>query len=172
VTSVKYQRLNSGPLRQVAEAFNSYFLSAVDKLIGHSSNGACYLPLSRECSAAKISDFVNIPVTEAEVLSTINSFKNKTSCGYDGVSNKVVKLCGQQIVKPLTHIYNLSVSSGIYPDRLNYANVIPCFKTGDETGVANYRPISLLIGFARLLEMLVFSRLKQHVARNDILAPE
>jgi hypothetical protein len=81
-------------------------------------------------------------------------------------------LCGEQIVKPLTHIYDLSVSSGIYPDRLKYTNIIPCFKNGDLTEVANYRPISLLTSFSKLFEMLVFSRLKQHLTRNDILAPE
>jgi hypothetical protein len=35
----------------------------------------------------------------------INTLKNKTSCGYDGVSNKIIKLCGDQIVKPLIYIY-------------------------------------------------------------------
>jgi hypothetical protein len=91
----------------VAEAFNSYFLSSVNELICYTPSSTCYLPLSRECSAANISDIVNIPVTKAEVLSTINSLKNKTSCGYDGVSNKIVKLCGEQIVKPLTSIISL-----------------------------------------------------------------
>jgi hypothetical protein len=59
------------------------------------------------------------------------------------------------------NIYNLSVSWGICPDLLKYANIIPCFKKGDVTEIANYRPISLLTGFSKLFEILVFSRLKQ-----------
>ena len=102
----------------------------------------------------------------------INSLKNKSSCGYDGLSNKIIKLCGEQIAKPLTYIYNLSVSSGICPDRLKYANVIPCFKKGDVTDIANYRPISLLTSFSKLFELLVLNRLKQHFINNNILAPE
>jgi hypothetical protein len=109
----------------VAEVFNSYFLSSVNELIGYNSNGTCYLPLSWGCSTDKISDIVNIPITEAEVLSMINSLKNNFFCGYDGLSNKTVKLRGEEIVKPPTHIYNLPVSSRICPDRLKYANTIP-----------------------------------------------
>jgi hypothetical protein len=43
---------------------------------------------------------------------------------------------------------------------------------GDFTEIANYRPISLLTGFSKLLEILVASRLKQHMIRNDIMAYE
>jgi hypothetical protein len=70
------------------------------------------------------------------------------------------------------HIYNLSVGSGICPDRLKCANIIPCFKKGDVTEIANYKPISLLTSFSKLFEILVFSRFKQHFIRNDILASE
>jgi hypothetical protein len=61
---------------------------------------------------------------------------------------------------------------GICLDGLKYANIIPCFKKGDVTEIANYRPISLLRSFSKLFEILVFSRLKQHLVSNDILAPE
>ena len=85
------------------------------------------------------------------------------------MSNKIIKLCGVQIVKPLTHIYNLSLTTGIYPDRLKYANIIPCFKKCDTSEISNYRPISLLIGFSKLFEILVFNRLKLHLANNNII---
>jgi hypothetical protein len=45
-----------------------------------------------------------IPITKAEVVVTVNSMKNKTSCGYGGLSNKIIKLCGERIAKPLTYI--------------------------------------------------------------------
>jgi hypothetical protein len=50
----------------------------------------------------KFPEIVNIPVASAEVLSSIFSLKNKTSCRYDGLSNKIIKLRGEQITKPLT----------------------------------------------------------------------
>jgi hypothetical protein len=63
-----------------------------------------FLPLASEFLTDGKSGIVNIPVTEAEVMNTINTLKNKTLCGYDGVSNKIIKLC-DQIVNPLVLIY-------------------------------------------------------------------
>jgi hypothetical protein len=71
----------------------------------------------------------------------------------------------------LTCIYNLSLNSGICPDRLKYANIKPCFKKGDRLQI-NYRPISLLTGFCKIFEMLIFSWLKQHLVSNNMLVSE
>ena len=37
---------------------------------------------------------------------TISKLKSKNSSGYGGVTNKIIKLCRQQISKPLTHVIN------------------------------------------------------------------
>jgi hypothetical protein len=42
-----------------------------------------------------------VPVTKAELLGIIHSLKNKNSSGYDGISNRIIKLCGSVISKPL-----------------------------------------------------------------------
>jgi predicted DNA-binding ArsR family transcriptional regulator len=55
---------------------------------------------------------------------------------------------------------------------LKYANIIPCFKKGDTSEIADYRPVSLLTGFSKMLEILVANRLNQHMISNDILAHE
>ena len=49
------------------------------------------------------------PVTDNEILGLVKSFKNKYSCGYDGLNMYLIKQCIRQIVKPLTYICNLSV---------------------------------------------------------------
>ena len=48
----------------------------------------------------------------------------------------------------------------------------PCFKKGDKSKVSNYRPISLLAGFSKVCELLIFHRLKHHLVRNNFLANE
>jgi len=57
----------------------------------------------RESFPYEFPQIINIPITEAEVICTVSSFKNKTSCGYDGLSNKILKLCSGQISKPVTY---------------------------------------------------------------------
>jgi hypothetical protein len=64
------------------------------------------------------------------------------------------------------HIFNLSLTTGIYPDRLKYANIIPCFKKDSITEISNYRPISLLTGFSKIFE--ICNRIKQRLTNNKV----
>ncbi len=58
-------------------------------------------------------------------------------------SEKLVKQAASVLLDPLIHIYNLSFCTGILPDKLKIAKVIPVFKKGDSSLCRNYRPISL-----------------------------
>jgi hypothetical protein len=69
-----------------------------------------------------------IPVTEIEVIDIIKSLKNKDSSGYDGISNNILKYCAKDISKPLTSIFNLSLETGVFPDRFKFAVVQPIHK--------------------------------------------
>jgi hypothetical protein len=81
------------------------------------------------------------PVTETEITRAIISLKSKNSLGYDGISNKIMKLCRQQISKPLAYVINKSIFTGVYPERLKYAIINPIHKKGDKSFISNYRPI-------------------------------
>jgi hypothetical protein len=111
----------------------------------------------------------NIPITESEIICTIKSLKSKDSSGYDGISNRILKVCGQYLGKPLAYIYNISLKQGKFPDRLKYSVVVPVFKSGDRSQIVNYRPISLLTGFSKIFENLIYSRIMQHVQCHNIL---
>ena len=71
------------------------------------------------------------------------------------------------ITPSLTHIINQSLSTGIFPDRLKIANVIPLFKKGDEHILDNYRPILLLPAISKVFEKIVFNQLYQYFTDND-----
>ena len=94
------------------------------------------------------------------MLCTITSLKNNHSTGYDGISNKIIKLCGKYISKPLAYIYiyiyiythNECLTAGLFLDRMKCARIIPLFKNGDRSFILNYRLISLLTGFAKSLK--------------------
>ena len=51
-----------------------------------------------------------------EIKKIIKSLKSKNSCGYDGISNKMIKLSAPFIMSPLTYICNAVLSTGIFPD--------------------------------------------------------
>jgi hypothetical protein len=113
-----------------------------------------------------------IPITESEVFNTILALKSKKSSGYDGISNRILKHCATVISKPLSHICNFSLTKGIFPDRCKYALVLPVYKKGERTDRSNYRPISLVLALSKVMEILMYNRLNQHLNTNDIIAPE
>jgi hypothetical protein len=71
-------------------------------------------------------------VAEEETISIINKLKYKNSSGYDGITNKIIKLCRQQISKPLTYVINKSLTMGLYPERLKCAIINPVYKKGEK----------------------------------------
>jgi len=106
-----------GP-NQSAKVFNKYFIKSVDKLITQQPNTESAKFSLRESFPYEFPQIINILITEAEVICAISSLKDKTSFGYDGLSNKIVKLCSSQISKQITYILNKSLTCGISPNRL------------------------------------------------------
>ena len=74
------------------------------------------------------------------------------------------------IVQPLTYITNSSLSSGIVPDQMKIARVVPLFKTGDLSQFTNYRPVSVLPAFSKCLEGTVYNRLINFLNKFNTLS--
>ena len=73
------------------------------------------------------------------------------------------------ISSPLTHIFNLSLSSGVFTAELKIASVVPLFKTSDKSLFSNYRPVSVLPSFSKVLEKLVYDRIVDYLSKYEIL---
>jgi len=147
---------------QSGNIFNNYFINCVDEVITQQRNTESAMFSLRESLLYEFPQIINIPITEIEFIYAISSLKNETSCGYDGLSNKILKVCSSKISTPIAYIYNKSLVCGICPNCLKYAVMKPCFKKGDKSQVSNYRPVSLLTGFSKIFELLIFHRLKHH----------
>jgi hypothetical protein len=85
--------------------------------------------------------------TTQEIAKIIKSLQTKDSSGYDEISNRIIKLSAPFIISPLTRICSVILDTGVFPDRLKFAIVKPCFKKGNTQEISNYRPISLLTSF-------------------------
>ena len=62
----------------------------------------------------------------------------------------------EYILEPITYIINQSCSTGIFPQEMKTAKVIPIYKSSDKTLIQNYRPVSLLSAFSKLIEKLMY----------------
>ena len=90
--------------------------------------------------------------------------------GYDNLTVFAIKESTDLIVNILTHLVNLSMASGIFPDPLKLARVVPIFKSGDARTITNYRPVSVLPIFSKVFERLVYNRLLNYVETCGILS--
>jgi hypothetical protein len=103
------------------------------------------------------------------IKKVIKNLKPKLSNDAEGVSTKIIKSIGNEIALPLSHIFNLSLSSGVFPSKLKLCRVIPIFKAGCALECGNYRPISLLSSISKILEKIVAEKLVKHLLDNDLL---
>ena len=117
-----------------------------------------------------INSFFLQSASEQEVTEICSSFRSGTAPGYDSISMNVVKESFNLICAPLTYIINLSLNSGVVPQEMKIARVIPLFKSGDKSLFTNYRPVSVLPVFSKFLERIVYNRLINFLNKYDILS--
>jgi len=100
---------------------------------------------------------------------SIRKLKDNKSPGPDNIGPKLVKCIKYAIVDPLEYIFNISIHSGKVPTKMKTAKIIPVFKKGKNDLMSNYRPMSLLSIFDKLLEKIVHTRLYSFLSSNNIL---
>lgn len=109
------------------------------------------------------------PTNANELQEICNLFKTGKSPGYDNISMYVIKRSFDLLAEPLANIINVSLSTGIFPNKLKIAKIIPVFKTGEQNSFTNYRPISLLTNFSKFFEKVMQKRLISFIERHEIL---
>ena len=83
----------------------------------------------------------------------------------------MIKMCDHAIVPPLRMIFETCLAKGIFPHVWKQANVVPVHKKGGKNLKKNYRPISLLPLFGKMLEKLIFDTLYEHLNMHGLLDP-
>ena len=155
----------------MAESFNNHFTNIANNITNNINSS------DKDCTDFMQDnnydfDFGN--VYSVEIKNIVKEMKSKTSCDMFGVSNNFVKQTINVLLEPLTHIFNLSLTTGKIPTNLKKAKVIPIYKLNQKdaeskSNMSNYRPISLLPIFSKILEKLVANRLTIFLKNNNIL---
>ena len=82
---------------------------------------------------------------------------------------RMLRCASKTILKSLSKIINDSITSGVFPSKLKLAKVIPIYKSEDVTDPNNYRPISLLSVFNRIIEKFICRQVKSFSEKHNIL---
>ena len=154
--------------KDIANGFNIFFVNVgpnLAKNIPECTENSYYDYMAGNVNSSMFLE----PTCENEIINTIKIFHSKSSSGYDGISMDIVKKIAQFISKPFSHICNNSFLYGIFPEKMKSAKVVPIFKSGNNQLFTNYRPVSLLPQFSKVLEKLFNGRLMSYINKNDIL---
>jgi hypothetical protein len=152
--------------QQICDEMNSYFSQvgeSLSKKLPKNGNFKHYLD-----NSVRDSMFLN-DITHEEILYEISRLAARKAAGPDNMGSSLIKEFACLFTAPLAHIYNRSLLTGIFPNTLKIAKVIPLFKKGDKHCPTNYRPISLLSIFDKIFEKIICRRLSSFLEKNNIL---
>ena len=128
-------------------------------------------PVNRDPLSFLIGDYADFfflnPTTPQAVYNIILSLKNKAS-DINSVPIRVFKFLAPIISAPLSVIINKSFTSGVFPDIMKQAKVVPIKKTGIATDMNNYRPISILPAVSKIFEKIVHNQLYSYLRCKNI----
>lgn len=153
--TVHCSSLSSSNSEEVCELFAKYF-SSVFANIGHVDTST-YPPITKETTLC------DMRVTTEDVYRRLTALDSNKGAGPDKIPPLFVKTCAKELCVHLTIIYNMSLQSGIFLEMWKTAHIIPIFKSGDRSRCENYRPISILSCFSKVLESLIYDSIYHHV---------
>ena len=104
-----------------------------------------------------------------KILKLIQGLNSNKAHGNDGISIRMLKICGPSVIKPLSLLFNTCQRDGVFPNDWKKANVIPVHKKGNEQLVSNYYPLSLLLICSKIFEKLIFDCINDFLDQNCLL---
>ena len=149
----------------IANCFNNYFADIGPTL----ASKICTDNVSRRDFILQgiNASLVLEPKNHTEIKLIIGQLKEGAS-GRDGIMPRHIECVSESIAYPLTRMANLSFEQGVFPAELKLANITPIYKAKDPMFFNNYRPISLLSVFSKILERLMYNRVLRFINRYNL----
>lgn len=161
-------------INHVCDFFASIGQNLADKILASKSiqNNNPITPSASNLASlnSPVNSIGIMEVDESVVESIILQLRTDSATGWDGISSQIIKQCRHILLAPITHICNIAINSGVFPDMLKKAIVHPIYKNGDRDCVNNYRPIAVLPCISKILEKILNRALKNFLEKFKILA--
>ena len=157
--------------REIATAFNKYFVDKISKLKENIDQSKVKNPLRKieEKLENKNFQFSLKPVTVKTVTKIMKAMSKKKSKGNDGITQECLLLGTEVLAGPLTKIINTSIESGHFPDQWKEAIVVPILKKGNPKELKNFWPVICLPAASKVLEKVVCDQLTRYVEVQNLL---
>ena len=112
------------------------------------------------CINAPLNSF---SITEKDILVIIKSLDPNKSHGWDNISIKMIKMCGESLALPLKMIFEAALNDGVFPDDWKKGNIALVHKKDLKTMLINCHPINLLPIFAKIFEKMIFTSMFEYL---------
>ena len=110
-------------------------------------------------------------VTKEDILLIIKALDSSKAHGWDNISIKMIKICGESVTVPLKIISESSLKEKKFPEVWKKANIVPVHKKEDKNLIKNYRPVSLLPIFSKIYERVIYNALFNYFKDNKLFTP-
>ena len=149
----------------MAEKMNEYFVNVGQNLQDKIPPGRPFVKQSNDDETSfKLHD-----VKYEDISKLLRAISPSKACGVDGLTARLIKACGEAIVAPLQHIFNISILTCTFPTIWKNARVTPLYKSGALNDPSNYRPVSVLPILSKILERLIHDQIYDYVTNAAIL---
>lgn len=152
----------------IANEFNKYFIETVEK----NKKTNCMSTKRYFSENSTSHSLFMMPVVKDDIVKIIASLKNTNTVGHDGISTKVIKYVKEIIAKPLSHVINLCIADGIFPNSLKKVIIKPLFKRNDKTNVKNYKPIAKIPVFSKIIEKVIYNSIYAYFEKFKLFCKE
>ena len=112
-----------------------------------------------------------VVISVEKILKIIRSFNPNKAHGLDEISVRMIKLTDAALVALLKIIFTNCLRCGVFSQLWKRANVVPGHKKNEKNLKGNYRPISLLPIFGKILEKLIYDSLYSHLMSSEVFNP-
>lgn len=153
---------------EVPTNFVNYFTTIADKLTSQIPNTQTHF--SSYLRNRINNSFFFAPSNSTDTLEVIENLKNNGK-GLYAISTDVLKSCKHIIAPVLSHIIDLCIKDGYFPEELRIGCITPIFKNGDKELINNYRPVCSLSPFSKIIEKVVYNRMISFIDKNNIFSP-
>ena len=153
---------------KIANLFNNYFVNigpSIDKAILNSETD--FRDILKNIKVNNT--FFLSPTIPEEIFKIIASLDKSKSLGPNSLPIYILKLYNNFFSEKLAKIINVAFATGIFPELLNLAKVIPTFKKGNKLLCENYHSISLLSVFSKIFEKVIYTRMYDYLMKNNLI---
>ena len=107
--------------------------------------------------------------TSSEVATELKRLNVNKSTSDDQISTKFIVVAADVILSYFAYLVDFMFSNGIFPNVQEITKVIPMHNFDSKQAVENYRTISMLSHFSKIVEKIIKARLVSFLNKNKIL---